>query len=105
MTDENDPRPGDVMTALFPVDTGKHVSVLLGVPRRSADRLISGYSRTPPKLLQKLEDQVEPRRQFDAAIRKAIAEAEAAGLHPLILRQALVDRASVIDDGEHHEPF
>ncbi len=96
MTDDRkatiDPAVADaVMTSLFPADTDSWTSRLLGMQKRVVERMRSGYSSTPPRIIDKLRSQTATRDVMIAEINAAIAKAEAAGGHPIVLRYALVD--------------
>lgn len=80
-----------VMTSLFPADTDSWTSRLLGMQKRAVERMRSGYSSTPPRIVEKLRSQIDVRDTMISEIEKAIAKAETAGGHPIVLRYALVD--------------
>ena len=90
---------------LFPVDGTAHTARVLGLEKRSVDRMQSGYSSTPPRIVQKLERQVALKSEFEAGLEALLLSAEGAGLHPLVARYSLMDAIkSGRFDGEH-EPL
>lgn len=90
---------------LFPVDGTAHTARVLGIEKRSVDRMQSGYSSTPPRIVQKLERQVALKSEFEAGLEALLLSAEGAGLHPLVARYSLMDAIkSGRFDGEH-EPL
>lgn len=80
-----------VFENLFPIDTGTWMSRLLGTQKRSVDRMMDGYSTTAPRILEKAAKQADIRDQLVADIDAALAKAESAGGHVLVLRYALAD--------------
>lgn len=79
----------DVMEQLFPVDPDSWNSRLLNLPKRTVERMRTGSSRMPPAIVQKLKRQVAIRNAMLAEIESAIAKAEKAGGHSLVLRYGL----------------
>lgn len=80
-----------VVDRLFPVDGAAHAAKILGMQKRSADRMCSGYSTTPPRILEKLQRQAELKVQFVAGLETLIQSAQSAGVHPHTIRYVLYD--------------
>ena len=92
MSDEKPPADApriDVMERLFPIDPDSWSSRLLGLPKRNVERMRTGVARMPPTIVNKLKQQVMIRDRLLADIEAAIAKAEAAGGHSLVLRYAV----------------
>lgn len=106
MNDDEDRTDGaDAIDRLFPVDGIPHVARLLDIERRSVERMHSGYSTTPPRILNKLARQADLKDEFEAGLEALLQSAFQAGLHPLVARYALMD---VIKSGRfdgEHEPL
>lgn len=81
----------NAIAALFPVDGTAHTARVLGIEKRSVDRMQSGYSSTPPRIVQKLQRQGELKAEFEAGLEALLRSAEGAGLHPLVARYSLMD--------------
>lgn len=103
---DHDPTPASILIeSLFPVDSATWCARLLGLQKRSVDRMISGYSTVSPALLEKLAAQADIRDKMMAEIEATIAKAEAEGGHMTVLRYALTNliRGTKLD--RDHEPL
>lgn len=79
----------DVMDRLFPVDPDSWNARLLALPKRNVERMRTGQARMPPRIVQKLKQQIAVRDRMLMEIEKAVAAAEAAGGHSIVLRYAV----------------
>lgn len=79
-----------LMSRIFPVDPTTWTSRLLGMQKRSVDRMSDGYSRMPPRVVEKLNRQAAIKERMMAKIEAAVREAQAEGAHSMIVKYSLI---------------
>lgn len=103
--DPRKPTPEELTAAidrLFPVDGTSHTARVLGMQKRSVDRMSTGYSSCPPRIIDKLNSQADLKDRWATALEALVQEGLAAGIHPLVVRYTVYDLVkSGRFDGEH----